>query len=113
MAQVIDSDTRTVKVRFTVANPGRTLKPEMFVSVRLFLNESDKCILVPATAVFAIGEKNYAYRKAGAGEFVRVEVKGDGSEGGRMRVMGGLTPGDEIVSAGALLLRQLEARKQQ
>jgi len=44
---------------------------------------------------------------------VRVEVKGDGSEGGRMRVMGGLTPGDEIVSAGALLLRQLEARKQQ
>lgn len=113
MAQVIDSETRTVKVRFTVANPGRTLKPEMFVSVRLFLNESEKCILVPTSAVFAIGEKNFAYKKASADQFVRVEVKEDGSEGGRMRVVSGLTPGDEIVSAGALLLRQMEARKQQ
>ena len=42
IAQVIDSETRTVKVRFTVANPSHNLKPEMFASVRLFLNESEK-----------------------------------------------------------------------
>lgn len=113
IAQVIDSDTRTVKVRFTVANPARNLKPEMFASVKLFLNESEKCILVPATSVFAIGEKSYVYKKAGASEFIRVEVNAEGADGGRMRILSGVAPGEEIVSAGALLLRQMEARKQQ
>lgn len=111
IAQVIDSETRTVKVRFTVSNPGRDLKPEMFASVRLFLNESEKCVLVPAASVFAIGEKSYVYKKTGGSDFVRVEVKADGADGGRMRILSGVGPGDEIVSAGALLLRQMEARK--
>ncbi len=113
IAQVIDSDTRTVKVRFTVANPTRNLKPEMFASVKLFLNESEKCVLVPATSIFAIGEKSYVFKKAGASEFVRAEVKAEGADGGRMRVLSGVGPGEEIVSSGALLLRQMEARKQQ
>lgn len=113
IAQVIDSDSRTVKVRFTVLNPSRNLKPEMFASVRLFLNESEKCLLVPATSVFAISEKSYVYKKTGASDFVRVEVKAESADGGRMRILGGIAPGDEIVSAGALLLRQMEARKQQ
>ncbi|MBI2687776.1 MAG: efflux RND transporter periplasmic adaptor subunit [Acidobacteria bacterium] len=112
IGQVIDSETRTVKVRFTVLNPDRTLKPEMFASVKLFLNESEKCILVPTTAVFAIGEKSYVYRKTGENDFVRIEVKVDGTEAGRIRILAGLNPGQEIVSAGALLLRQMEARKQ-
>lgn len=113
IAQVIDSDTRTVKVRFTVSNPTRNLKPEMFASVKLFLNESEKCVLVPATSIFAIGEKSYVFKKTGASEFVRAEVKAEGADGGRMRVLSGVGPGEEIVSAGALLLRQMEARKQQ
>lgn len=111
IAQVIDSDTRTVKVRFTVSNPARNLKPEMFASVKLFLNESEKCILVPATAVFAISEKSYVYKKTSGEEFVRVEVTAEGADGGRMRILKGIGPGDEIVTAGALLLRQMEARK--
>lgn len=113
IAQVIDSDTRTVKVRFTVSNPMRNLKPEMFASVKLFLNESEKCVLVPATAIFAIGEKSYVFKKIAASDFVRAEVKAEGADGGRMRVLSGVGPGEEIVSAGALLLRQMEARKQQ
>jgi membrane fusion protein, heavy metal efflux system len=113
IAQVIDSETRTVKVRFTVANPSRDLKPEMFASVRLFINESERCILVPAASVFSVGEKSYVFRKAGPSEFARAEVKAEGAEDGRMRIAGGVTSGDEIVIAGALLLRQLEDRKQQ
>ena len=111
--QVIDSDTRTVKVRFTVSNPDRNLKPEMFASVRLFLNESEKCLLVPATSVFSISEKSYVYKKIGESEFIRAEVVADGAGAGRTRIMSGVAVGDQIVSSGALLLRQLEARKQQ
>lgn len=113
ISEVIDSDTRTVKVRFTVSNPKRNLKPEMFASVRLFLNESEKCVLVPATAVFTISEKSYVFKKTGPSEFTRVEVGADGADPGHMQILRGLAPGDEIVTAGAMLLHQMEARKQQ
>ncbi len=111
IAQVIDSETRTVKVRFTVANPSRNLKPEMFASVRLFLNESEKSILIPSTCVFSLGEKSFVYKKTGKSDFVRVEVTAEAAQANRTRIRAGVTPGDEIVSSGALLLRQLEAKK--
>jgi hypothetical protein len=60
-----------------------------------------------------VGEKSYVFRKAGPSEFARTEVKAEGADDGRMRIAGGLASGDEVVIAGALLLRQLEDRKQQ
>jgi cobalt-zinc-cadmium efflux system membrane fusion protein len=108
---VVDPTTRTVKVRFLVSNPGARLKPEMFASATLFLNQSARGLTVPAKAVFTEGGRNFVYVGVGERQFVRrpVEVSPDGS--GRLRVSQGLKPGEKIVSDGALLLRQQEMKE--
>jgi len=111
ISDVVDPTTRTVKVRFLVSNPAARLKPEMFASVTIFLNEQATALTVPASAVFAEGGKNYVYVQTGITEFTRrlVEVSPDPS--GRMRVTSGLKAGEKVVSERALLVHQEGAQK--
>jgi membrane fusion protein, heavy metal efflux system len=50
VGDVLDPSTRTVKVRFQVANPELKLKPEMFATVLFRLDEAEQAITVPASA---------------------------------------------------------------
>jgi cobalt-zinc-cadmium efflux system membrane fusion protein len=113
ISDVIDPSSRTIKVRFLVSNPGSHLKPEMFASVNLFLQESIKGLTVPAKAVFTEAGRNFVFVRVGEREFVRrpVEVLPDGST--RLRVSHGLSPGDQVVSEGALLLMQQEKQQKE
>jgi membrane fusion protein, heavy metal efflux system len=108
ISDVLDPTTRTVKVRFLVSNPGARLKPEMFASVNLFLNESSRGLSVPAKAVFTEGGSHFVYVCLSEGEFIRRQVDVLPGELGRLRVSSGLKQGERVVSDGALLLRQQE-----
>jgi cobalt-zinc-cadmium efflux system membrane fusion protein len=108
ISDVLDPATRTVKVRFLVSNPGARLKPEMFATVNLFLNESARGLSVPAKAVFTEGESHFVYVSLPGGEFVRRKVEVLPGEFGRLKVASGLKQGERVVSDGALLLRQQE-----
>jgi membrane fusion protein, heavy metal efflux system len=111
--EVIDPATRTVKVRFLVSNPGAKLKPEMFASVTLFLDESIRGLTVPAKAVFNEAGRNFVYVRVMDREFARrqVEIAPDGAA--RLRISNGLKAGDKVVSDGALLLRQQEKQQKE
>jgi membrane fusion protein, heavy metal efflux system len=108
ISEVIDPASRTVKVRFLVSNPGPKLKPEMFASVTLFLDESVRGLTVPVKAVFTESGRNFVYVRVMDREFARrqVEIAPDGAA--RLRISSGLKAGDKVVSDGALLLRQQE-----
>jgi membrane fusion protein, heavy metal efflux system len=112
LSDMIDPSTRTVKVRFLVSNPGLRLKPEMFASVDLFLDESMRGLTVPAKAVFTEGGQNFVYVHMGDRKYARrqIEVVPDGSD--RLRVSNGLKLGDKVVSDGTLLLRQEEKQRE-
>lgn len=101
---LVDPVTRTVKVRFLVSDPKLRLKPEMFASVSIFLDESAHVLMVPERAVFTDGGQNFIYVNTGENEFSRrnVDVVTDGS--GQLRVLSGLKAGEKVVSEGALLL---------
>ena len=105
IGDIVDPATRTVKVRFLVSNPDVHLKPEMFASVILFLDESERGLTVPAKAVFTERSRNFVYVRIADREFARrqVEVLADGS--GRLRISSGLKQGEKVVSDGVLLLR--------
>jgi cobalt-zinc-cadmium efflux system membrane fusion protein len=113
ISEVIDPATRTVKVRFLVSNPGPKLKPEMFASVKLFLDESVRGLTVPVKAVFTESGRNFVYVRVNNREFARrqVEIAPDGTA--RLRVSSGLKVGDKIVSEGAVLLRQQERQQKE
>jgi cobalt-zinc-cadmium efflux system membrane fusion protein len=108
ISDVIDPATRTVKVRFLVSNPGALLKPEMFASVTLILNESARGLTIPAKALFSEGGRNYVYLRGGELKFSRRQVEVVTEESSRFRVTSGLNAGDQVVTQGALLLRQQE-----
>ena len=109
---VVDSQTRTAKVRFLVANPDGRLKPGMFASIALHLPDSGSSLTVPAKAVFVENGRTFAYIKVGPQEFARREIETVRSDRDRLRVTGGIEAGAQVVSDGVLLLRQLESESE-
>jgi membrane fusion protein, heavy metal efflux system len=109
----VEAETRTIKVRLLVANPGLQLKPEMFISASLVLNESTPGITVPAKALFTEGDRSYAFVALDDKNFQRRLVTATQDGAGRLRITGGLRAGERIVADGALLLRQRQLQQQQ
>jgi len=110
---VVDETTRNVQVQATLANPGGTLKPGMFVQVQLGFGQSRSVITLPASAisyapygdsVFVITDlkdpKGNPYRGVRQ-QFVKV----DGSRGDQVAVVSGINPGEEVVTSGVFKLR--------
>ena len=107
----VDPDSRTLKVRLLVSNPGLLLKPEMFITASVTVSETTPGVTVPSTALFTEGDRSYAFVAVGERRFVRREVHATPAGEGRMRVTSGLSPGDPVVSDGTLLL-QLKQQEQ-
>jgi len=106
ISDVVDPTTRTVKVRFLVSNPAARLKPEMFASVKIFLNEAGTALTLPAGAVFTENGNNYVYVQTGTNEFTRRPVEVSPDPSGRLRVVSGLKAGENVVSERAILVHQ-------
>ena len=113
ISDVVDPATRTVKVRFLVSNPAGRLKPEMFASVKIFLNEQATALTVPPSAVFTEGGKNYVYVQTGATDFARRPVEITPDPTGRIRVTKGLKAGEKVVTERAMLVHQEGAQKKE
>src|SRR6185295_5698940 len=67
----VDPETRTLKVRLLVSNPGALLKSEMFITASVELNETTTGVAIPATALFTEDEKSYVFLAVAARRFVR------------------------------------------
>ena len=112
VADFVDPQTRTVKVRGTVENPGRRVKAEMFVTAELKVPAA-RGFIVPAKAVFLRGEQNYVFVDAGDGRFVRKPVRlGPATADGHQVVLEGLAADEKVVTEGGLLLERLLTAKE-
>jgi cobalt-zinc-cadmium efflux system membrane fusion protein len=111
VGDVVDPATRTVKVRCIVANPDHRLKPEMFARVEVRNAGKHKAIAVPARAVLADGDKWFVV-EAIEGNVFRIRRVDVGPESeGQVRILGGLTPGEKIVTEGAIFMkREIESQ---
>lgn len=106
IGEVVDATTRTVKVRCEVPNPDHRLKPEMFARVNVQSKPGHKVILVPSKAVLNDGEKyNVIVAQEGITFRIRRVTVGPDFDG-RTRILTGLTPGEKIVTDGAIFMRR-------
>ena len=110
IADFVDPQTRTVKLRGTVDNKERKLKSEMYVIGRVRIPTTDGLLISPK-AVYLRGEQNYVFVDAGKGRFERKRVRLGPSMDGRQVVYEGINAGDLVVMDGALLLERLLASK--
>ena len=106
VAEFIDSNTRTIKVRGAVDNARRLLKAEMFVSVNVN-GDNTATISAPTAAVFLKGEKHFVFVQDKPGQFTRQEIAISAEQADRVLVASGLQPGQQVVTSGCMLLQQL------
>ena len=107
----VDSQKRTVKVRFLVPNPDGLLLPQLSASGSLEVGNQKPQLAMPASAVIDTGSRQLVYVETSPGTYalraVKVgpegEVVGDGSVRW-VPVLEGLTAGEKVVTSGAFLI---------
>jgi cobalt-zinc-cadmium efflux system membrane fusion protein len=104
IADVVDPQTRTVKVRAEMDNRSGKLRPEMYGTIR-HTDAMKTRPVVPAGAVLQGDGKTSVWVERSPGRFQPVEVKVGERAGGMLPVISGVTAGTRIVVDGAMLLR--------
>ena len=110
VADLVDPQTRTVKVRGVVDNSDQRLKAEMFITAELRMPAA-KGLLVPSRAIYLRGEQNFVFVDAGGGRYVRKPVRLGPASNAHQLVLAGLEPTDKVVVDGNLLLEKILASK--
>ena len=104
IADIVDAQSRTIKVRAEMKNPGGRFRPDMFGEIRH--EETFREVpLVPAGAVIQSDKRSIVWREKSAGEFEAVAVTFSRQVDGRVPILSGLKAGDRIVTDGAMLLQ--------
>jgi cobalt-zinc-cadmium efflux system membrane fusion protein len=103
--RVMDEDTRTVKARITLDNPGGRLRPGMFAEVRLAIAMGRAFPAVPAAAVLADDGRDFVFVRHTDDYFVRRPLTTGRTAGGYVEVLEGLQTGQIVAVSGAFLLK--------
>ena len=103
IADVVDAETRTVKVHTELANPQGRFRPEMFGSIS-HSHGLRSVPVAPANAVIQSGQGPFVYEEKSTGVFERVKVTVEAARNGFIPILSGVRPGDRVVVEGALLL---------
>ena len=104
ISDVVDEQTRTIAVRAEVDNAAQRLKAGMFADVALLMMEDRDALVVPRDAVLEEGLQQVVFVKSGE-SFVSRTVHTATIDGDCLKVLDGLKPGEEVVTAGNHLLR--------
>jgi cobalt-zinc-cadmium efflux system membrane fusion protein len=110
VGDVVDAATRTIKLRAWVNNPDHRLKPEMFARLQIQVGDSTRILVVPKESVLESDGKQFVFVVEEANRYVKQEVKVANFTPDQMRVLEGLTPGQRIVTKGAVLIKGQEAK---
>jgi Cu(I)/Ag(I) efflux system membrane fusion protein len=100
---VLDPNTRTVKVRVAVTNPGLAIKPEMFANVEILIGSGAR-LTIPREAVLESGLRQIVYveKKPGTYEMREVTLGQRGEDD--VEVLKGLRKGERVVTSGNFLI---------
>jgi len=105
ISDIVDKDTRTIKVRAVVPNRGRLLKAEMFVKVAIATGAT-RVLALPASALHREQNGLFVLVEKGKDEYERRPVKvGSDVEGG-VEILEGVGPRDRVVTTGSILLKR-------
>lgn len=112
---ILDPATRTAKVRCVLENPDRVIKPEMYATLYISVDQR-KALAVPRAALLRLGDQTAVFVEKGRAPdgrraFARVPVVVDESEGGKwVPISHGLEKGTPIVTHGGILLAGSDAK---
>jgi cobalt-zinc-cadmium efflux system membrane fusion protein len=105
ISDVVDKETRTVKVRAVVPNRGRALKAEMFVKAAIATG-SARVLTLPQSAVHRADGQTFVLAQKAQNDYERRPVRLGAEMNGSVEVLEGVTPDDLVVAQGSILLKR-------
>jgi membrane fusion protein, heavy metal efflux system len=103
--EIVDKESRTIKIRAIISNHDRKLKPEMFAEMYIPIEGTAKAMVVPVEAVIRDGKENYLFVVVNDTTFEKRNVELGSSVGEKVEVRNGVKKGEKIVCKGSLLLK--------
>lgn len=100
----LDPQTRTVRVRVVLANPGLQLKPGMYATILIAGTARTGVLTVPRSAVLSTGERSIVFVRDTSGRLTPREVALGASNDLRIEILRGLTAGETVVSSATFLV---------
>ena len=97
-------DTRTLRVRIELPNPGGRLRAGMFAQVRLQGGAEGEAVVVPAEAVIRTGRRALVYLLDAPGRYHPVEVELGPEQGEWVVVRSVFAAGQQVVASGQFLI---------
>jgi cobalt-zinc-cadmium efflux system membrane fusion protein len=98
ISRLLDVNTRAAKVRIVLANSNGLLRPGMFAAATFRSRKLHPVLVVPATAIMRLHDKDWVFRKEASNRFRRVEVQSAGATpDGSQEIRNGLKADDEVI----------------
>lgn len=109
ISDALDATARTARVRCSIPNPERELKPEMYATVSIAV-DAPAVAALPRTALLRIADQTVVFVQNGTTpdgrlKFARRIIAVNEDEGGDyVPIVRGVNPGEEVVTSGGILL---------
>ncbi len=112
VSDMLDSATRTMRLRVTVPNSDLLLKPEMFATVRVYAAATPEALTVPIEAVQNGPTGTMVFVQRGTNDFEVRMVKVGSEQGEVVTVVEGVSAGEQVVTKGSFVLKsEMERHK--
>jgi cobalt-zinc-cadmium efflux system membrane fusion protein len=112
IGDVLDPATRTMRLRVTVLNPDRLLKPEMFATVLVYAAATPEALTVPIAAIQNGATGKIVFVQRGTNDFEVRPVKVGDEQGEVVAVLEGVSAGEQVVTKGSFVLKsEMERHK--
>jgi cobalt-zinc-cadmium efflux system membrane fusion protein len=105
VGDVLDTATRTMQVRLTLANPTGRLKPEMFATIRVLSEPAPDVLVVPEAAVQHDRNRSFVFVQQETGVFEARTIRLGDKNGTFAEVLDGVREGEPVVREGAFILK--------
>ncbi|MEO8280256.1 MAG: efflux RND transporter periplasmic adaptor subunit [Ideonella sp.] len=100
----VNPNTRTLKARLELANPGSRLVPGMFVQMQFMDMRAEKALLIPTEAVIQTGKRSVVMLAEENGRFRPVDVEAGIESNGQTEIKRGLKLGQRVVVSSQFLI---------
>jgi Cu(I)/Ag(I) efflux system membrane fusion protein len=100
---VIDSSTRTLRVRVELDNRSMKLRPGMYAATVIKMDAA-RATVIPAEALVDTGEHQYVFVVKRGGRFEPRAVKPGQRGNDKVQILEGIAPGDVVVTTGNFLI---------
>jgi len=104
ISQVLDPQSKAMRVRVTLDNSNMLLKPEMFAKVIVSNEEGDRSICIPTAALVANEGKDYVVVYNGNDDLKIAEVSILKTVNEKTYITSGVEPGQKLITKNQILI---------